>query len=176
VSASAQWLKNLTLIDDLLVITAHPASGAPGATLSVSLSRPDGSTPFDYAVGFTAGLQLGSNTSGIPLFEVAGSLVSSGTSTCGATAFELGASVSHGPSISARHPTHACPADDSARLAAVVSALNAGWLSRQAAHGHHVRPRCRGCRSLRCAACWPSARRVPGSAWRPCTGLSLAVG
>ena len=81
-SASAQWLKNLTIIDDLLVITAHPASGAPGATLSVSLERPDGSTPFEYAVGFTGGLRLGPNTSGIPLFEVTGSLVSSDTSTC----------------------------------------------------------------------------------------------
>jgi hypothetical protein len=81
-SASAQWLNKLTLIEDLLVITAHPATGAAGATLSVSLDRPDGSTPFSYAVLLTAGLQLGSNTSGIPLLEVAGAFVSSGTSRC----------------------------------------------------------------------------------------------
>ena len=87
--ASAQWLNNLTLVEDLLVITAHPATGAPGATLSVTLDRPDGSTPFSYAVFLTAGLQLGSNSSGIPLLEVTGSFVSSGTSTCALPAFHL---------------------------------------------------------------------------------------
>ena len=103
-SARAQWLGPITLVSGLLVITKQPGSTDTGASLDVSLIRPDGSTPTAYVVGLAAGLQLGASSSGIPLLEVTGSLSNSGTSTYAhahAPAPRLCVASSAGPAITA---------------------------------------------------------------------------
>ena len=69
---------DIRLIEDVLVLRAHPAETA-GPKLRVHGSGD--LTDFTYTVGLSAGLRLGSASSAIPLLAVTGSLVSSGTST-----------------------------------------------------------------------------------------------
>ena len=81
VVASAQWSSSLTLVDDAVVITALPASEAPGPSIDVSATQDALGGDSQYKVEISAGLQLGPSAAGVPQLSASGLLASDGPST-----------------------------------------------------------------------------------------------
>ena len=81
VQAEVGFTSEIALVHDVIVfLSAQERMNAKGP--HIRLNGWGGEAGFEYVVRFDAGLQLGSNSSGIPLLEVSGTLNSSGTSMC----------------------------------------------------------------------------------------------
>ena len=80
VTCAVAYRGQLDLVPDFMSLVAHPMLGKGGATLDLTLSQVNSSTPMDWVVLMDGGLQLrpGSN---IPTLGVQGEFMAQGVST-----------------------------------------------------------------------------------------------